>query len=233
MKNYSSCNEKLFVLKPVSRSIFDHLQEFKAEFSNNPRLRIHVDHNEDENVLVYEYFKSDLLSLVENYPALPIEARKTILKEVGLGLNDIHMKHWIHLGMIPCIVTYDPRLTHPCPDVKPNNIFLNWYVDEKDQFQLGKVALGDMDCALKLQGQKLLNQKVGNVMWRSPEGQLGKGVGKPSEVFSFALLVSQPFDMAVVTLLMVVSSVSTLSPACNVFTQTLRNLRKLRLSLSS
>jgi hypothetical protein len=32
---------------------------------------------------------------------------------------------------------------------------------------------------------------MGNVMWRSPEGQLGKGVGKPSEVFSFALLVSQ------------------------------------------
>jgi len=64
-------------------------------------------------------------------------------------------------------------------------------VDEKDQFQLGKVALGDMDCALKLESQKLLNQRMGNVMWRSPEGQLGKGVGKPSEVFSFALLVSQ------------------------------------------
>ncbi|KAI1523938.1 calcium calmodulin dependent protein kinase, partial [Pyrenophora tritici-repentis] len=25
-------------------------------------------------------------------------------------------------------------------------------------------------------------------MWRSAEGQLGRGVGKPSEVFSFALL---------------------------------------------
>lgn len=64
-------------------------------------------------------------------------------------------------------------------------------MDEKDQFQLEKVALGDMDCALKLEGQKLLNQRMGNVMWRSPEGQLGKGVGKDSEVFSFALLVSQ------------------------------------------
>lgn len=31
----------------------------------------------------------------------------------------------------------------------------------------------------------------GSVMWRSPEGQLAKGIGKPSEVFSFALLVSQ------------------------------------------
>jgi serine/threonine protein kinase len=87
------------------------LQDFKDEFGNNPRLRIHVDDNKNKNknVLVYEYFKSDLLSLVENYPALQIEARKTILKEVGLGLNDIHTKHWIHLGIIPS------RFGCPCP----------------------------------------------------------------------------------------------------------------------
>ena len=101
MNNNYSCDCKPFVLKPVSRSIFDLLQEFKDEFGNNPRLRIHIDDNTKENVLVYEYFKSNLLSLVENYPALPIEARKTILKEVGLGLNDIHTRHWIHLGIIP------------------------------------------------------------------------------------------------------------------------------------
>jgi hypothetical protein len=64
-------------------------------------------------------------------------------------------------------------------------------VDEKDQFHLEKVALGDMDCALKLKGELLLNHRMGNVRWRSPEGQLGKGIGKPSEVFSFGLLVSQ------------------------------------------
>lgn len=101
MKNYSSCDSKPFVLKPVSKSIFDLLQEFKDDFENNPRLRIHVDENKKENILIYEYFKSDLLSLVENYPALPIEARKTILKEVALGLNDIHTKHWVHLGIMP------------------------------------------------------------------------------------------------------------------------------------
>jgi serine/threonine protein kinase len=100
MKYNSSCDGKPFVLKPVSRSIFDLLQEFKDDFGNNPRLRIHVDENRKANVLVYEYFKSDLLSLVENYPALPIEARKTILKEVALGLNDMHTKHWIHLGIM-------------------------------------------------------------------------------------------------------------------------------------
>lgn len=63
-------------------------------------------------------------------------------------------------------------------------------MDSSDEFHLEKVVLGDMDCALKLEGEKTLNYKVGNVMWRSPEGQLESGVGKASEVFSFALLVS-------------------------------------------
>ena len=68
---------------------------------------------------------------------------------------------------------------------------LDAFVNENDIFMLEKVALGDMDCALKLEGEKLLNATIGNVMWRSPEGQLGRGIGKPSEVFSFALLVWQ------------------------------------------
>ena len=51
------------------------------------------------------------------------------------------------------------------------------------------MALSDLDCALKLKGDKLLNHRIGNVMWRSPEGQAGKGIGKPSEVFSFGLMV--------------------------------------------
>ena len=134
------------------------------------------------NVLVYQYFKSDLLSLVDNYPPLPIEARKKILKEVGLGLNDMHRKNWIHLGMQ--LLMYH-SLINFFIDIKPNNVFLNWHVDERDQFHLSKVALGDMDCALKLQGDNLLLCRIENVMWRSPEGQLGKNIGKPLEVFSW------------------------------------------------
>ena len=66
---------------------------------------------------------------------------------------------------------------------------LNWYVDEKDIFRLQKVVLGDIDCALEMVEGKPLNAMIGNVMWRSPEGQLGRGIGKHSEVFSFGLLV--------------------------------------------
>jgi serine/threonine protein kinase len=64
-----------------------------------------VDENESESILVYEYFKSDLFSLIQNYPAISIDARRAILKEVGLALNDIHAKDWIHLGTIPLVLT--------------------------------------------------------------------------------------------------------------------------------
>ena len=67
---------------------------------------------------------------------------------------------------------------------------LNWSSDKKSGFKIERVVLCDLDCALKLKGEKLLNYRMGNVMWRSPEGQMGKGVGKPSEVFSFGLVVS-------------------------------------------
>ena len=50
--------------------------------------------------------------------------------------------------------------------MKPEDIFLNWYVDSSDEFHLGKIVLGDMDCALKLKGDKLLSYKIGNIIWR-------------------------------------------------------------------
>ena len=102
MNNASSDNQ-FFVLKPVSPSIFDHLLEFNKEFGDNSHLRTHVDYNDKENVVVYEGFTTDVLSLVKNYPPLPLEVRKTILREVGRGLQDMHARNWIHLGMIPFI----------------------------------------------------------------------------------------------------------------------------------
>ncbi|KAF2820364.1 kinase-like protein [Ophiobolus disseminans] len=157
--------------KLVGRSGHEYvyIKELKDEF-NNLRFRHHVDTNLEEDTLVYDFFKTDLFQLVEGYLPIPVEARKAILKEVGLALNDMHAKNWIHL------------------DVKPNNVFVKWHVDEKDQFHVERVALGDMDCSLKLRDEILLSAKIGNVMWRSPKGQPGKDIGKPSEVFSFGLL---------------------------------------------
>lgn len=54
------------------------------------------------------------------------------------------------------------------------------------------VALGDFDIAQKLVDEQPLRapHAVGNVMWRSPEGQSGKGVAKASDIYSLGLVVS-------------------------------------------
>ncbi|EXJ56528.1 hypothetical protein A1O7_06872 [Cladophialophora yegresii CBS 114405] len=65
---------------------------------------------------------------------------------------------------------------------------IDWDVDENGRFIVERVAWADLDCALQLKGHRLLDHSIGNVMWRSPEGQTGNGIGKPSEVFSFGLV---------------------------------------------
>lgn len=77
-------------------------------------------------------------------------------------------------------------------DVKPDNILVDWVYDDQGQPRVEKVALGDFDLALKLVDEQPLRapHAVGNVMWRSPEGQSGKGVAKASDIYSLGLVVS-------------------------------------------
>ncbi|KAF3482239.1 uncharacterized protein GIQ15_04998 [Arthroderma uncinatum] len=135
---------------------------------------MHVDDNKAEKVLIYEYFSDNLLSFVMKNPSLSIEARKWILRELGQSLKEFHAKNWIHI------------------DVKPDNVMIDYSRDEHGQLKPERVVLGDLDCSLKLKGDKLLRLpegiKLGNVMWRSPEAQTGQGIGKASDVFSYGLV---------------------------------------------
>lgn len=66
-----------------------------------------------------------------------------------------------------------------------------------------KVALGDFDIALKLVDKQPLRapHAVGNVMWRSPEGQSGKGVAKASDIYSLGLVVSNSRRLSIYVML--------------------------------
>ena len=76
--------------------------------------------------------------------------------------------------------------------MKPDNIMVDWYLDDHGTPTIGHVVLGDFDIALKLKDGRPLSgpHPIGNIFWRSPEGQTGKGVAKPSDVYSLALVVS-------------------------------------------
>jgi len=91
--------DQTFVLKRVQRPFYDLSQRLAAEFAGSSRLRMHVDCNQEEGVLVYNYFKDTLLGLIQKDPELPFAERKKILRRVGEAIQELHRKDWIHIGM--------------------------------------------------------------------------------------------------------------------------------------
>ncbi|KAI1377917.1 kinase-like protein [Hypoxylon crocopeplum] len=158
----------------MRESIFNQSLDLKRKFAHSRHLRMPVDYNESEHTLVFDYFRSTLLVSLQGNSAFPVEARKLILRQTGETLKELHDENWIHIN------------------VKPDNILVDWEEDDRGRVQIKKVALGDLDCALRLQGDRPLRlpgaNRIGNVMWRSPEAQTGKGIAKPSDVFSFGLV---------------------------------------------
>ena len=77
--------------------------------------------------------------------------------------------------------------------MKPDNILINWICDKEGNKTVTDVALGDFHIAFKAEGgeSRQTPYAIGNVMWRSPEGQTGRGVTKSSDIFSFGLVVGE------------------------------------------
>ncbi|KAI1263207.1 kinase-like domain-containing protein [Xylariaceae sp. FL1019] len=166
-----------FVFKRVSESIFDLSLRLAAEFAGSRRLRMHIDCNQEQGILVYPFFRTTLLALLQDYPDFPPQERRKILRRVGEGIQELHSKNWIHL------------------DVKPDNIFVDWTCDEDGNKTVTNAVLGDFDISFKPEGDTPLQTPypLGNAMWRSPEGQTGRGVTKASDIFSFGLAVIYTF----------------------------------------
>ncbi|KAH4235072.1 hypothetical protein HBI06_059500 [Parastagonospora nodorum] len=139
------------VFKRVSKAFFNLSLRLAAEFPQSRRLRMHVDSNEEENVLIYPYYQNTLLGLFKDDTNISDASRKMILRQTGEAIQELHSEDWIHI------------------DIKPDNILVNWTCDEEGIKTITNVALG-------------------NAMWRSPEGQTGRGLSKASDVYSFGLV---------------------------------------------
>lgn len=92
---------RIFVVKRVPRQFYELSQRLALEFNGCSRLRLHTDCNQEEGVLVFPYFKSTLLALIQSNPNFLPEGRRKILRHVGEAIQELHNKDWIHLGICP------------------------------------------------------------------------------------------------------------------------------------
>ncbi|KAI7487523.1 kinase-like protein [Hortaea werneckii] len=161
-----------FVVKRVTRPFYDLSKRLASEFGSSSRLRMHVDCNDEEAVLVFPYYETTLLALIQGDPEFPTEGRMKVLRQVGEAIQELHSKDWMHL------------------DVKPDNVLVNCNTNEEGCKAVADAALGDFDLVCKCEQAKPLHTPyaIGNVMWRSPEGQTGRGVTKASDIYSFGLV---------------------------------------------
>lgn len=201
--------DETFVVKRVPRQFYDLSQRLALEFDGSSRLRLHTDCNQEEGVLVFPYFKSTLLALIQSNPQCSTEGRRKILRHVGEAIQELHNKDWIHLG----ICSLSGELMHGIPqadlhnlaDVKPDNVLVNSDYNREGYETVINAVLGDFDLIFKSENAEPCHTPyaIGNAMWRSPEGQTGRGLTKASDIYSFGLMVSEPFSKVEVMLILV------------------------------
>jgi serine/threonine protein kinase len=78
-------------------------------------------------------------------------------------------------------------------DVKPNNILVECKLSGHGQRQVSvdHVQIADVEDACHVPpGRTIRGTQIGNWMWRSPEAHAQGPLGKPSDMFSFGLVVS-------------------------------------------
>lgn len=123
---------------------------------------------------------------------LPLLLTKRILKDALHGLAELHCQNIVHTGQADlCIRPISSMISaKEVIDIKPNNILIQWS-QSSHGIIIDEVCLGDLeDSAYVPPGSKIRGRQVGNQNWRSPEAHAEGCVNKPSDMFSFGLVVS-------------------------------------------
>ena len=61
---------------------------------------MHVDSNDEENLLIYPYYQNTLLRLLQEDPEVSVAARKKVLRQTAEAIQELHSKDWIHIGTV-------------------------------------------------------------------------------------------------------------------------------------
>ncbi|KAI5863871.1 kinase-like protein [Durotheca rogersii] len=161
-------NEKMFVLKSLFENEYNYALPLQLRFNHSPYLRALRDTVPDQKMFVNEYMTDHLLNFA--FKDLSVPVQKRVLRDTLRGLATLHDQNIAHL------------------DIKANNIMVD-YRDTPDGTIVDRVQLSDLEDSTHIPpGQALRGLQVGNQFWRSPEAHVQGAVGKPSDIFSLAIV---------------------------------------------
>ncbi|CAJ2509201.1 Uu.00g142270.m01.CDS01 [Anthostomella pinea] len=161
-------DEKMFVLKSLFAHEYNYALPLQLRFGRSPYLRALRDTVPDQKMFVNEYLTDHLLNFA--FKDLSLGVHKRILRDTLRGLAALHAQNIAHL------------------DIKANNIMLDYH-ETPQGIVVDRVQLSDLeDSTLIPPGQALRGMQVGNQYWRSPEAHVQGAVGKPSDIFSMAIV---------------------------------------------
>ncbi|KAH6854076.1 kinase-like domain-containing protein [Chaetomium sp. MPI-CAGE-AT-0009] len=171
----ASAEGKTFILKDIVRGDFEYQTSLQQHLSSSPYLRVFVDTIPDRAMFVYDFLASDLLKFARH--RLPTEARKSILRDVLMGLGELH----------------DRRIIHT--DIKPSNILIDYGETPNKEVAVTQVRISDLEDSVLLDPDKSLKGCLcGNEFWRSPESWARAKQNLPSDVYSFGIMAIYIMD---------------------------------------
>ena len=89
----------MFILKRMSKNAYEKCQQLNAKFAGNRHLQLHIDENEEERTLIYDYFRGNLFHFMNAYNQVPpVEATHQIMWETGKALEEMHREKMMHIG---------------------------------------------------------------------------------------------------------------------------------------
>jgi len=140
------------------------------DLRDSPYLRVAVDSISEHSMFAYNYLRGDLPSFSQKDVPLPLTKR--ILRDTLHGIAALHDKGIVHT------------------DIKPDNILIDWE-GTGDSLAVVRVQVADLEnVAYVPDNCEIEGVKLGNWMWRSPEAHVADPTHKPTDMFSFGLVVS-------------------------------------------
>ncbi|KAH8167198.1 hypothetical protein CIB48_g1066 [Xylaria polymorpha] len=168
-------DEKMFVLKSLFEKDYNYSLPLQLRFNQSPYLRALRDTVPEQKMFVNEYLTDHLLNFA--YKDVSLATQKRILRDTLRGLATLHSQNIAHL------------------DVKANNIMID-YQETPEGIVVDRVQLSDLEDSTHIPpGQALSGLQVGNQLWRSPEAHVQGAVGKPSDIFSLAIVIDPTIDI--------------------------------------